>query len=129
LELQHDSSSLKGNVYFAIKGKNPQNSLRLFFCLFFALVGKMDNTSFTCECGCILCPNVENFCPNNGQFFSIFSCIPMPYAYAFCHKIRLETRRWVASFSIQCVEVQAESTTKMYTPDRYTIRLSRILIW
>jgi len=49
LELQHDSSSLKGNVYFAIKGKNPQNSLRLFFCLFFALVGKMDNTSFTCE--------------------------------------------------------------------------------
>jgi len=24
----------------------------------------------TRECSCILWPNVENFCPNNGQFFS-----------------------------------------------------------
>jgi len=31
LELPHDSSSLKGSVYFAIRGKKEwQNSLRLF---------------------------------------------------------------------------------------------------
>jgi len=25
----------------------------------------------TYECCCILCPNCENFCPNDGQFFSV----------------------------------------------------------
>jgi len=37
----------------------------------FALVWKMDTTLLTCEYSCILCPIFENFCPNNGQFFSI----------------------------------------------------------
>jgi len=34
-------------------------------------LGKIDTTSLICECSCILWPNVENFCPNNGQFFSV----------------------------------------------------------
>jgi len=73
VELPHDSSSLKCSVYFAVKAKEWQNSLRLFcrFGHYFALVGKIGVISFTCECSCILCPNVENFCLNNGQFFSI----------------------------------------------------------
>jgi len=39
--------------------------------LHFAFVWKISTTSLTCECSCILCPNFENFCPNNGQFFSV----------------------------------------------------------
>ena len=53
--------------------KKWQSSARLF-CRFghhFALVGKIDTNSPICECRCILCPNVENVCPNNGQFFSV----------------------------------------------------------
>jgi len=41
------------------------------FDRYFALIGKQDTTSLTCECSYMLCPNVENFCPNNGQFFSV----------------------------------------------------------
>jgi len=82
LELPHNSSSLKGNVYFAIRSKKEwQNSPRLFcrFGHYFALVGKIDSISLTFECSCILCPNVENFCPNIGC--DRIPCIPMPYAY------------------------------------------------
>jgi len=42
-----------------------------WFGYYFASVWKMNTTSLTCECSCILCPNFENFCPNNGQFFSV----------------------------------------------------------
>jgi len=51
LELPHNSSSLKGNVYFAIRSKKEwQNSPRLFcrFGHYFALVGKIDSISLTC---------------------------------------------------------------------------------
>jgi len=30
----------------------------------------MSITSIKCECSCMICPNIENFCPNNGQFSS-----------------------------------------------------------
>jgi len=43
--------------------------LPLIWLLFY--FWKIDTTSLTCECSCILCPNFENFCPNNGQFFSV----------------------------------------------------------
>ena len=36
----------------------------------FCLSWENKHKSLTRECSCILCPNVENFCPNNGQFFS-----------------------------------------------------------
>ena len=52
--------------YFAV--------LAIFYCWFgcyFALVWKIDTTSPACECSCILFPNFENFCLNNGQFFSV----------------------------------------------------------
>ena len=32
----------------------------------------------TCECSCILCPNFEKFCPNNGQFFSVGDATACP---------------------------------------------------
>jgi len=43
----------------------------------------LDASSVKCECSCIICPNVQKFCPNNGQFSSIIPGIPSPYAYAF----------------------------------------------
>ena len=67
-------------VYFAIKGKKMAKwsqvilpFLPLFchwFGHYFALVGIIDTTSLARECSCILYPNNEIFCPNNGQFFS-----------------------------------------------------------
>jgi len=45
---------------------------------YFALVGKINPTSLTRECSCILRPNVENFCPNNGQFFSFGDATASP---------------------------------------------------
>jgi len=54
----------------------------LLFCCWFgyylALVWKIDTTSLICECSCILCPNFENFCPNNGQFFSVGDATASP---------------------------------------------------
>ena len=50
---------------------------RWFGC-YFASVWKIDTTSLTCECSCILCPNFENFCPNNGQFFSVGDATASP---------------------------------------------------
>jgi len=38
----------------------------------------MDTTSLTCECSCILCPNFETFCPNNGQFFGVGAATTSP---------------------------------------------------
>jgi len=61
--------------------KEWQNSLRLFcrwFGHYFALFGKIDTTSLTRECSCMLCPNVENFCPNYGQFLSFGDAIASP---------------------------------------------------
>jgi len=80
LDFQHDSSSLKGSVDFAIRGRKEwQNTLR-FICHFdhdfaldlaiFALVGETDTTSLACEYSCILSPNAESFWPKSGQFFS-----------------------------------------------------------
>jgi len=50
----------------------------LLFCL------SLENRHYliACECSCILCPNFEHFCPNNGQFFQGCDRIPMPSAYA-----------------------------------------------
>ena len=45
---------------------------------YFASVWKIDTTSLTCECSCILCPNFENFCPNKGQFFSVGDATASP---------------------------------------------------
>jgi len=72
--------------------KEWQNSLRLFcrWCgHYFALVGKINTTSPTRECSCILCPNVEKFCPNNGQFF-IFGDVTASPASP-CHTIMRES--------------------------------------
>jgi len=37
-----------------------------------------------CECSCILCPNFENFCPNNGQFLSVGDATASP-----CHTLMI----------------------------------------
>ena len=49
-----------------------------WFGYYFALVWKIDTTSLTCECSCILCPNFENLFLNNGQFFSIGDATASP---------------------------------------------------
>jgi len=103
------SSSLKGSVYFAIRGKKKyQNSLRLFCRLghCFALVGNIDTTSLTRECTCILFPN-------NGQFFSFRDATASPASpcrtlmplFIFCnvsHVVVSGTYLWVASISPSC---------------------------
>ena len=49
-----------------------------WFGHYFAFVGKIDTTSLARECSCILCPNIEHFCPNNGQFFSFVDATASP---------------------------------------------------
>jgi len=72
----------QGQCLFCHQGQKGMAKLSVVilpFCLlfcrwfgyYFALVWKIDTTSFICECSCIFCPNCENFCPNNGQFFNI----------------------------------------------------------
>jgi len=40
--------------------------------------GKIDTASLKCERSCIICPNVQNFCPNNGQFSSVGDATASP---------------------------------------------------
>jgi len=59
-----------------------------WFGYYFALVWKIDTISLTCECGCILCPNFENFCPNKGQFFSVGDATASPCCTLMSAQIR-----------------------------------------
>ena len=45
---------------------------------YFALVGKIDTPSLIRECSCTLYPNVDIFCPNNGQCFSVGDATASP---------------------------------------------------
>ena len=86
LELPHDSSSLKGSVYFAIRGKREwQNSLRLLIWLLFCRNLQNRHCLITCECSCILCPNFQIFWTNNCQFFSIRDVTASPASP--CHAL------------------------------------------
>ena len=55
--------------------------ISLLFCL------SLENRHYltACECSCVLCTNIEIFCPNNGRFqrwgCDRIPCIPMPYVY------------------------------------------------
>ena len=72
----------QGQFLFHCQGqKEWQNSLRLFcrFGHYFALVGKIDTTPLTCECSCILCPNVENLARIMANF-SALGMRPHPHA-------------------------------------------------
>ena len=42
------------------------------------LIWLLDTTSLTCEISCILYPNFEHFCPNNGQFFNVGDATASP---------------------------------------------------
>jgi len=77
-----------------------QKTFWLIFChwfgYYFASVEKINTTSLTRECSCILCPNVENFCPNNGHFFSVGDATASPaspchtlVSYSLLKKLRL----------------------------------------
>jgi len=55
----------------AKKNDNVLAIILPLICCYFALVWNIDTTWLTCECSCILCPNFENFCPHNGQFFRV----------------------------------------------------------
>jgi len=122
LELPHDSSSLKSSVYFAIRGKI---ALYYFVVLdtilplnwpLFCLGWKIDTISLISECSCTLCPNVENFYPNNGQFFRVWDattspasscCTLMPRTVSrgrslnVC-ELRSWSMRWVSQLSECC---------------------------
>jgi len=62
-------------VFILPSGAKKNLPFWLLFChwfgCYFASVWKINTTSLTCACSCILCPNCENFCPKNGQFFSV----------------------------------------------------------
>jgi len=57
--------------------KKWPNILPLIWLLFCLSLEKR-HYLITCECSCILCPNFENFCPNNGQFFSVGDATTSP---------------------------------------------------
>jgi len=40
--------------------------------------GNIDTASLKCEYSCIICPNVQNFCLNNGQFSSVGNATAYP---------------------------------------------------
>ena len=65
----------------------------LLFCrwfgYYFASVWKIDTTSIACECSCTLCPNFENFCPINGQLFSVGGATASPLSP--CHMLMTES--------------------------------------
>jgi len=67
------------------------------FCYYFASVWKIGTTSLRCECSCILCPNFQNFCPNNGQFFSVGDATASPASP--CRALMLKC---VLHFSQKC---------------------------
>jgi len=46
--------------------------------LLFCLSLERRHYLITCECSCILCPNFEKFCPNNGLFFSVGDATASP---------------------------------------------------
>jgi len=58
----------------------------LLFCL------SLENRRYliACDCSCILCPNFENFCSNNGQFLSIEDATASPAS----HAVRLCVPGW-----------------------------------
>ena len=62
-----------------------------WFGYYFASVWKIDTTSLICEGSCILCPNFENFCPNNCEFFSVGYATASPCRTLIACSMRL---RW-----------------------------------
>jgi len=40
--------------------------------------GNLDTASIKYECSCRICPNVQNFCQNNGQFSSVGDATASP---------------------------------------------------
>jgi len=44
----------------------------------FCLSWENNTTTIICECSCIICPNVENVCPNNDKFYSVGNGIASP---------------------------------------------------
>jgi len=77
----------QGQCLFCHQGQKRQNNLRLFCSFFiilpliwslFCLILENRHYLITCECSCILCPNFEKFCPNNGQFLSVGDATAYP---------------------------------------------------
>ena len=83
-----------GTVYFSVRGKKEwQNNLSKAF----AVDGNTENTSLKCECSCIICPNVQNFCPKNGQFSMVGDVITSP-ASPCCTLISLSLPSFLTAF-------------------------------
>jgi len=76
-------------VFILPSGAKKNGPFWPLFCrwsgYYFILVCKIDTISLTCECSYILCPNFENFRPNNGQFFSVGDATASPASQ--CHTL------------------------------------------
>ena len=77
----------QGSIYFAIREKKNGKIVSDYFAvsaiilplIWLLLCLSLENRHYlTCECSCILCPNFENVCPNNGQFFSVGDATASP---------------------------------------------------
>ena len=74
-----------GSVYFSVRGKKEWlNSLSKAF----VVDGNTNTTTLKCKCSCIICPNVQNFCPKNGQF-----CIVGGETASPCHTLMHKSKR------------------------------------
>jgi len=60
-----------GKIVFTVLQKNVLFIILPLIWLLFCLSLENRHYLITCDCSCILSPNFEYFCPNNGQFFSV----------------------------------------------------------
>jgi len=112
---------LKGRVCFVIKSnKERQNSLRSFcrFGHYFASVGEIDTASLTREYSYILCPNFENFCPNNGQFFSFRDATAFPASPCHTHMLH----RFVDECTSEKINFY-QHITKLFCPSLFLLHV------
>jgi len=107
LELQH--------VYFATRAKKDGKIVWDYFAVLAIILPliwilfclRLEN-SLTCEGSC---PNFENFCPNNGQFFSIGDVTASPASP--CHMLML-VANWISiDFTKQFQYVKAIKRSKL----------------
>jgi len=112
---------LKGRVCFVMKSKKEwQNTLRSFcrFGHYFASTREIDTASLTRECSCILCPNVEYFCTNNGQFFSFGDATASPASP--CHTLMLH--RFVDECTSEKINFYRH-ITKLFCPSLFLLHV------
>jgi len=92
-----------GTVCFAHRVKKEwQNNLSKAF----AMDGNTDNTSLKCECSCTICPNIQKFCPKNGQFSIVGDATASPASP--CRTLVVDTTRGSWNCALSATKIMTE---------------------